>query len=323
MTPPVSVVVPTRDRLSMLPHALASVEAQTFDGPVHVVVVDDGSLVGTAAWLQAHAPEVRLLVSEEPGGAAAARNRALGELDSELIAFLDSDDVWRPTYLEEQVRNLEQNPDAIVSYADYVEVDRAGHAIRHANGTLLPDADPLVRLLAEVFIHTQSTMICRREAIDRFGRFDESLTIVHDLDWYARVLAGGGQIAHLPRPLVERSVPGGLINDHRRWFAEERTAHARAFAASDEARRAETMIRAYRSLWFARVALAKGDLTFGLARLAEAVLRSPRWTMRLAALSLGRRARGGHRMQAFENIPAPPQEAVGSPEAGRHPEPAR
>jgi glycosyltransferase involved in cell wall biosynthesis len=307
----------------MLRRALASVQAQTFDGLVEVVVVDDGSLDGTAAWLQAHAPEIRLVVSTSPGGAAAARNRALGEIDGELIAFLDSDDVWRPTYLEDQVSNLDQRPDAVISHADYVLVDPAGGATRPTNGTLLPDADALVRLLAECFIHTQSTMICRREAIDRFGRFDEGLAVVHDFDWYARVLAGGGVIAHLPRPLVERSVPGGLITDHRRWFGEERTMIGRALAASEGARRARPMIRAYRSLWFARVALAKGDVAFGLARLAEALLQSPRWTAKLAALSLARRARGEHRMPAPEALAVPLEEMGAPPMAPGQPEAAR
>lgn len=290
MTPRVSVVVPTRDRLAMLRRALAGVQAQRY-GDFEVVVVDDGSADGTAEWLRSHRPDIRLVASTSPAGAAAARNRALDSARGELVAFLDSDDLWRPSYLEEQVAHLDRNPEAAFSYTDHLESGPDGRTTRPRNGTLLPDARPLVRLLAEAFIHTLSTAVCRRDAFERFGRFDESLAIAHDFDWYVRVLMGGGAIAHLPHPLVERGVPGGLVTAHRRWFSEDSAVIAKGLAASSARGRDESMVRAYRALFFARVALAKGDLTFGLARLAEALRSSPHWSARLVALSLARRAR--------------------------------
>jgi glycosyltransferase involved in cell wall biosynthesis len=297
VTPRVSVVVPTRNRLAMLRRALSGVEAQRFRD-FEVIVVDDGSVDGTAEWLRTDCPEVRLVASATPGGAAAARNRALDSARGELVAFLDSDDVWQPSYLEEQVAHLDANPELALSHADHVESDPDGRTTRPSNRSLLPDANQLVHLLAEAYIHTLSVVVCRRDAFEQFGRFDEGLAIVHDFDWYVRILAGGGAIAHLPRLLVERSVPGGLVTAHRRWFSEDRTVISRGLAACPEARPGEPMIRAYRALFFARVAFEKRDVTFGLARLAEALRCSPRWTGRLVALSLARRARGDRQIVA-------------------------
>jgi hypothetical protein len=134
-----------------------------------------------------------------------------------------------------------------------------------------------------------SVVVCRRDAFERFGRFDESLHIVHDLDWYGRVVAGGGRVIRVPRRLVARSVPGGLVESYRRWFEEERAVHARTFAADPAAAGYARMVRAYRSLFFARIAVDAGDVGFGVSRLAGAFRASPAWTLRIAALRVWRR----------------------------------
>ena len=295
MTPRVSVVVPTRDRLEKLKRALSGVDGQHFRD-FEVIVVDDGSVDATVPWLRAQYPAARVLTMETPGGAAHARNRGLELAGGELIAFLDDDDVWRPEYLEAQVEHLDTHPTAALSYTDHVEMDASGRSLRPDTLPLFAYPSPFVRLLAESFIHTMSVVVCRREAFDRFGRFDESLHIVHDLDWYCRILTGSGGLVYLPRLLVERGIPGGLVTSHRKWFQEERTAHARAFAGDRAEARHERMVRAYRSLFFARISLAERDLRFAFSRLAGAVLESPYWTVRIAALRLLRRMRFDRRV---------------------------
>jgi len=295
VTARVSVVVPTRDRLEKLQRALSGVDRQHFRD-FEVIVVDDGSVDATVPWLRMQCPGVRVLAMETPGGAARARNRALELARGELVAFLDDDDVWQPAYLEAQVEHLDAHSTATLSYTDHVETDASGHSLRPDTHPLLTYPNLLIRLLAESFIHTLSVVVCRRQAFDRFGRFDESLHIVHDLDWYSRVLAGGGDFVYLPLPLVARGVPGGLVKAHRKWFREERTAHARTFAADPADGRHERMVRAYRALFFARVGLTERDLGFGLSRLAEALLESPYWTIRIATLRLLRRRCFDHRV---------------------------
>jgi len=184
---------------------------------------------------------------------------------------------------------------ATLSYTDHVEIHPSGRSSRPDTQPLLAYPNPFVRLLAESFIHTMSVVVCRREAFDRFGRFDERLDIVHDLDWYRRVLVGGGSFLYLSRPLVERSVPGGLVTSHRKWFQEERTARAQAFAGNPADTRHKRMVRTYRSLFFARLSLAERDWRFGFVRLAGAFFASPYWTLRIAALRLLRRLRFDHR----------------------------
>lgn len=302
MTPRVSVVVPTRDRLASLQRALASVTAQTFRS-MEVVVVDDGSTDGTMGWLAGNAG-VRRVTNDTPGGAGAARNRGIAHARGELIAFLDDDDVWQPSYLEEQVRNLDATPGAALSYADHLEVGPADRAARPDTQSLLGYSSVLVRLLAEGFIHTMSVVVCRRRLFDTHGAFDERLRVVQDLEWYARLLAAGEHVVHLPRTLVGRTVPGGLVMRHRQWYDEERHVVDAALATGAITARDAALVRAYRSLFFAHLALSRRDATFAIVRLAEALETFPLWTLRIATRRMVRRL-GRARRAAVWDAPEP------------------
>ncbi|MCM2268968.1 MAG: glycosyltransferase, partial [Thermoanaerobaculia bacterium] len=193
----VSVVVPTRDRRAALERALASVDAQTH-AEVELLVVDDGSRDETASWLARARPAARVLAGGGRG-AGGARNRGLEAAQGELVAFLDDDDRWRPSYLATQVAWLAARPDVDLAYADHVEVDAAGRVGAPDLRPLAGYDSELIALLAEGGIHTMSVVVCRRSAYVRWGGFDESLRVVQDLEWYARLLAGGARLARLPQ----------------------------------------------------------------------------------------------------------------------------
>jgi glycosyltransferase involved in cell wall biosynthesis len=286
--PLVSVVIPTRDRRVALERALASIEAQSFRN-FEVVVVDDGSVDDTAVWLRRNRPSVSLVEIQQPGGAAAARNRGVACARGEIIAFLDDDDVWHPSYLEVQVAQFEAHPEADLCTTGHIEVDAAGRVSRPDLRPLYSYTEAVVHFLAECPIHTLSVVACRRAAFDRIGTFDESLCVVHHLDWYLRLIASGGKMAHCAAPLVERSAPGGLVARHRHWFKEERAFHGRFFAAGGCPQGWQRRVRSSRALLFARVALAKKDFVFGLCRLAEAFFVSPFDAVYISARRLARR----------------------------------
>ncbi|HAN45571.1 MAG TPA: family 2 glycosyl transferase [Cyanobacteria bacterium UBA8156] len=96
-----SVVIPTYNRLPILEKCLRALEAQQFDCPYEVVVVDDGSTDGTVDFLRKKAaefPHVRLL-QQEHGGPAEARNRGVAAAQGDTIVFIDSDLVVLPDFL--------------------------------------------------------------------------------------------------------------------------------------------------------------------------------------------------------------------------------
>jgi glycosyltransferase involved in cell wall biosynthesis len=103
--PAVSVVIPFY-RARYLREALQSVQAQTFTD-YEIIVVDDGSpdQAEVERCLLDGGARIRYL-RQENQGPAAARNTALRAARGRFVAFLDSDDTWEPTYLQEQVDGL-------------------------------------------------------------------------------------------------------------------------------------------------------------------------------------------------------------------------
>lgn len=297
----VSVVIPTRDRVNKLRRALGSVEGQIYRD-FDVWVVDDGSKDGTSHYLRQEGleedypgiPALHVIVNNRPAGAAAARNQAVKRSEGEFIAFLDDDDAWAPEFLQQQVANLDRHPRALVSYAGYLEVNREGGRRRPDMRPLFQYETPLVQLLTESYIHTLSIITCRRRAFTQAGYLDPGLRIVHDLDWYARLLLSGGEIIPLgSSPLVMREMPGGLVKGHRLWFDEERGVIGRACRLDQLCARNEKSIRAHRALLFSRIGISRGDYSFAAARLLEALGRAPFRSMRIVFERLRRNLSAG------------------------------
>ena len=303
MTPRVSVIVPTRDRLPQLQRALAGVAAQSLRD-FEVIVVDDASADGTREWLASGSMASHVVTTTASAGAGAARNRGIERARGDLIAFLDDDDVWQPAYLEQQVRYLDANRDAALSYADHLEVDASGRTSRPDTNALLPYSSPLVRMLAEAFVHTMSVVVCRRELFGSLGPFDERLRVVQDLEWYARLLSSGRRLVRLPQTLVARAMPGGLVTQHRQWFDEEHQVREAAFAAGVPDPGDRQLVRAYRALFFSHLGFTRGDFPFALSCLASALTTSPRWTLHVAARRILRRLRHHERAARWDTVPA-------------------
>jgi cellulose synthase/poly-beta-1,6-N-acetylglucosamine synthase-like glycosyltransferase len=93
-----SVVIPAFNRRTLLAKTLSSARDQTFRD-FEIIVVDDGSTDGTAEWLSAEYPDVRLY-RQANKGPAAARNFGATVALGEWLAFIDSDDRWFPWSLE-------------------------------------------------------------------------------------------------------------------------------------------------------------------------------------------------------------------------------
>lgn len=115
----VSVVIPTYNRAGLVPAAIRSVLAQTYE-KFEIVVVDDGSTDETEAVIRREFgddPRVRYF-RKENGGVSSARNFGLRQNRGEFVAFLDSDDVWLPGKLELQVECLRRFPLAGMVWTD-------------------------------------------------------------------------------------------------------------------------------------------------------------------------------------------------------------
>lgn len=122
----VSVIIPTYNRADLVTRAVRSALAQTF--PAHeIIVVDDGSSDNTSQALATFGAQIRY-VHQANQGVSKARDRGIQEARGNLIAFLDSDDVWEPWKLALQVTCLRQYPDIVLLGTNALEVNDSGSA---------------------------------------------------------------------------------------------------------------------------------------------------------------------------------------------------
>jgi glycosyltransferase involved in cell wall biosynthesis len=115
--PLLSVVIPTWNRAHLVCDAVDSALDQ--GSSVQVIVVDDGSTDDTRQVLSARFGSlIKLVLRADRGGVGAARNAGIRHATGELIAFLDSDDLWLPGKLDAEMRLLELHPDVEVIISD-------------------------------------------------------------------------------------------------------------------------------------------------------------------------------------------------------------
>lgn len=131
----VTVIMPARNAEETISKAIFSVLNQSFKN-WQLLVVDDGSTDNTASLVNTFAmadSRIKLLRQTEWSGVAAARNYALQHVNTQFVAFLDSDDYWEPEKLTVQMHFLMQSGTAI-TYAPYRRVNNDGAEI----GTVSP-----------------------------------------------------------------------------------------------------------------------------------------------------------------------------------------
>ena len=118
-TPYISVVIPLYNKEKSIAITLQSVYEQTYKD-YEVVIVNDGSADKSLDAVKDFVSrleneEWRLkIVSQENAGVSAARNRGVKEAKGQYVAFLDADDIWEPTFLEEAVRLIKDFPGAAI-----------------------------------------------------------------------------------------------------------------------------------------------------------------------------------------------------------------
>ncbi len=194
----VSVILTTRDRAALVSEALTSVFKQSRP-PEEIIVVDDGSVDDTGERLRHLAGEVQYIRNPQPRGVSAARNCGIRAAAGNWLAFLDSDDLWKPAKLERQLLALGEHPGYRICYTDE-EWRRDGRwmnqGVRHRkrSGWIYPDCLPLC-------IISPSSVLIERSLLDQTGLFDESLPACEDYDLWLRI-ASRVPVLFVPERLI-------------------------------------------------------------------------------------------------------------------------
>lgn len=220
----VSVIIPTHNRAQIIGRAIESALGQTYPR-LEVVVADDGSSDDTKSVVEGYGSRV-VYIRQANAGVSAARNFGLRHARGEFVAFLDSDDAWRPWKVETQIAALARLPQAGVVWTDMAAVDEDDRTIESRylremysaydkldlDSTLTPlcqlgslspsvpdqfaaaavrGGDLSSAILLGNLIHT-STVLFRRSWCERTGGFDESYARAgEDYEFYIRLTSAG------------------------------------------------------------------------------------------------------------------------------------
>lgn len=190
----VSVVIPVYNGERYLAEAIESVLAQNYR-PIEVIVVDDGSMDGSADVAQRFVPRIRY--NHQPqSGTGAARNQGTELAEGDFFAFLDADDRWMEDKLARQMAPLEQDPTLDMVF---------GHARQFYSPELEEVLKSKVKRVREIMPgYLSSAMLIRREAFFRVGPFATNWGLGVDIDWYARATERGTKALLLPEVVLAR-----------------------------------------------------------------------------------------------------------------------
>lgn len=192
--PLVSVIVPAYNCVKYIPETLSSLFQQDYPN-IEIVVVNDGSKDDTLDLLKSYGDKI-VLVDQANTGVPGARNHGIKVARGRYVAFCDSDDLWSPQKVSEQVRYLETYPEVGMVYCDWQvwHPDDGGlftipESFKQPQDGQVVDPDNsgwiYHKLLLDCVCLTSSVMF-RADIIAQVGYFDLNLWNGEDYDYWLR-----------------------------------------------------------------------------------------------------------------------------------------
>lgn len=185
MNPLISIVVPVYNAAAYLNETIQSVIAQTYTN-WELLLVDDGSTDHSATICKDFAQkDERIFYFHKPnGGQASARNLGIQKSKGTWISFLDSDDLWLPEKLADQLEEMEtHNPDFMYGLGYYYYPERAQKlkAYQWVSGEMT-GTEFFETLYHSCAVNT-NTVLVKKNLLTDLGGFDESTTLRGTEDW--------------------------------------------------------------------------------------------------------------------------------------------
>lgn len=211
----ISVIVPTYNRAGLIQTCYDSVVAQKHR-PLEFLVGDDCSTDNTAEVVRClpalEGVTVRYLRLPSNKGASGARNVAIKAAAGDLVAFLDSDDVWFPDHLEKLLHALAtSDADVVFSRAAIRESLDSPPSGRSDFGPLPWERENIPEGLFYYNFVLPSVTLVRRGFFDKVGLFEETARVQHeDWDIFLRAAQAGLKFAHVPETTAWYVVPASV-----------------------------------------------------------------------------------------------------------------
>lgn len=214
----VSVIIPTKNRAHLLREAIEMVVRQT-QPVLEIIVVDMLSKDRSREMIAMSFGERVRFISKPFKNQSESRNYGVKIAKGNLIAFLDSDDLWLEKKIEEQVKFMSRGKH-IFSYTDAVVIDETREETPHSYVYYRQKENPYFgkniaeKILKEYNIIPTSSVMAPKKILEKVGGFDENLSYHEDRDLWIR-LAREGAVGFLDKAL-------GVYRVHSRQFSKNR-----------------------------------------------------------------------------------------------------
>lgn len=184
----VAVIIPCFNSEQYIQRTIESVLSQGYPN-LEVIVVDDGSTDGTLEVLSSFADRIRVFThaGNRNLGQSATTNLGIEKSNAEIIAFMDSDDLWFPGKLAKQIEILRKQADVGVVYCGAIAIAPDDYVLYEFPATKSYEENTPSQLLLDCYIQTPSQIAVRRSCLARVGGFDDSL-VPADHDMWLRLL---------------------------------------------------------------------------------------------------------------------------------------
>ncbi len=210
--PKVSIVTPSYNQARYLETSLRSVLEQDYPN-IEYIVVDGGSKDESVEIIRKYQDHLAWWVSEKDKGHADALNKGFSHASGEIMAWLNSDDIYCPGAVAEAVACLQEHPQVGMVYGDAVLIDEADNAI----GRFASKQTDYQRLLRGSVHIPQATTFFRADLWQAVGPLDLSLFFSFDYDLWVR-LAKVSRLLYIPRQWAKFRLHNqgkSIINDDR------------------------------------------------------------------------------------------------------------
>lgn len=187
--PYISVVMPNFNNSNFLIESVSSILSQDYPN-YELIFVDDNSSDDSLKLINSHFPQIKVISHKLNMGVNSARNSGILKASGELIALCDSDDIWLPHKLSQQVNLLESQKSTRLVYSNVRYFGSFGESVRVTKGTLRGHLGKLYKLYPSVAwaVGSGSTALFYKSDAVNVGLFDENLKgSGEDWEFFARL----------------------------------------------------------------------------------------------------------------------------------------